>query len=137
MYSHFTTHMTKVYRIIIYPFISAIVDGFQFQIVLDSDLNNLNRKTQYTLLKSIITWNFITLISCIYSSYQLLVTGTRFREDGRCGPDFPLANGIPAQCDGSGGHPCCSPSGHCGSTEAHCNCISSKDYRWVITDGKC
>ena len=67
----------------------------------------------------------------------LLVTGTLLREDGRCGPDFPLANGIPAQCDGKGGGPCCSPSGWCGSTEAHCNSAACIDYRDVISDGEC
>jgi len=53
-----------------------------------------------------------------------------WRDDLRCGPDFALEDGSPAECapNNADGHVCCSPSGHCGKTEAHCDCLDCIDY---------
>jgi len=57
-----------------------------------------------------------------------------WREDGRCGEQFPLPNGQPGQCDPAGDGPrkgpCCSPKGFCGNTVKHCDCSSCVDYSW-------
>ena len=56
----------------------------------------------------------------------------RWRDDLRCGPRFPLADGsTPAQCNPNGpnGYGCCSRIGWCGNTPEHCNCGSCIDYR--------
>ncbi|PHJ16082.1 mannosyl-oligosaccharide glucosidase, partial [Cystoisospora suis] len=46
-----------------------------------------------------------------------------WREDGRCGPNFPVKkSGRPSVCNPLSDSPCCSPSGYCGSTPGHCNC---------------
>jgi len=58
-----------------------------------------------------------------------------WREDGRCGPDHPLADGSPGQCDPEGAAPrvgpCCSPKGFCGNTRNHCKCKTCIDYSKV------
>jgi len=57
-----------------------------------------------------------------------------WREDGRCGEQFPLPNGQPGQCDPEGDGPrkgpCCSPKGFCGNTVKHCDCSKCTDYSW-------
>ena len=57
-----------------------------------------------------------------------------WREDGRCGEQFPLPNGQPGQCDPEGDGPkkgpCCSSKGFCGNTVKHCECSSCTDYSW-------
>lgn len=41
----------------------------------------------------------------------------------RCGANFPVRkSGRPSVCNPLSDSPCCSPSGYCGSTPAHCNC---------------
>ena len=52
-----------------------------------------------------------------------------WRDDIRCGPDYPLEDGRPAGCNHNGSGPCCSRWGWCGITEAHCNCKKCIDYR--------
>ena len=51
-----------------------------------------------------------------------------WREDWRCGPDYPLEDGTPATC-----YPilnfCCSAAGWCGETAEHCTCSKCVDYR--------
>ena len=54
-----------------------------------------------------------------------------WREDGRCGNEFPLLNGRPAECNPEGGYYCCSEFGYCGSTEDHCNCPKCTDHRGI------
>jgi hypothetical protein len=55
-----------------------------------------------------------------------------WREDGRCGPDHPLVDGSPGQCDPEGAAPrvgpCCSPKGFCGNTRNHCKCATCIDF---------
>jgi|ERR1711874_48404 len=57
-----------------------------------------------------------------------LVVG-RVRVDRRCGAEFPLPDGQPAECDGGSVNPCCSKWGYCGPGDAHCSCPTCKDYR--------
>ena len=57
------------------------------------------------------------------------------RDDGRCGPDVPLPDGSPAQCDPSGEYYCCSKWGYCGDTEEHCQCPECVNYRKVDSKG--
>jgi len=57
-----------------------------------------------------------------------LVDG-RVRVDRRCGPEFPLDDGLPSECDGSSFFPCCSKWGYCGPGSDHCSCDSCVDYR--------
>merc|ERR1711890_66877 len=56
---------------------------------------------------------------------------------GRCGPDHPLPNGEPAQCNPHVSRnevgPCCSDWGWCGPTSAHCNCDVCGDFRSYLT----
>lgn len=53
-----------------------------------------------------------------------------WREDLRCGKDYPLLDGSPAQCnpDNEDGFVCCSAVGWCGNTRAHCTCGDCIDY---------
>ena len=69
-----------------------------------------------------------------------------WRDDGRCGAEFPLPNGLPAQCDpfNADEYKCCSPYGWCGKTPAHCACDTCVDYGVKIAppqlwrdDGRC
>jgi len=58
---------------------------------------------------------------------------TQYRPDGRCGKNFLLPSGEPAQCHGYG---CCSNWGWCGTSAAHCKCNGCTDYH-VRSDGRC
>lgn len=75
---------------------------------------------------------------CPPSHLIILVQLPRFREDGRCGPNFP-APGAPAfgECDPTADAdqrgPCCNPeSGYCGNLRqvhwGHCDCVGCVDY---------
>ncbi|XP_066269746.1 uncharacterized protein [Branchiostoma lanceolatum] len=57
------------------------------------------------------------------------VTGNRWREDGRCGPEFPAPGADPGECDPISLFPCCSAAGECGGTAAHCKCEGCIDFR--------
>ncbi|CAH1252412.1 PTPRF [Branchiostoma lanceolatum] len=56
-------------------------------------------------------------------------TGNRWREDGRCGPEFPAPGADPGECDPISLFPCCSAAGECGGTAAHCKCEGCIDFR--------
>jgi len=60
------------------------------------------------------------------------LTQELWREDGRCGPKYPLESGAPGQCNPEGNAPrvgpCCSKKGFCGNTENHCGCPTCVDY---------
>ena len=63
----------------------------------------------------------------------------KWRYDGRCGENYPLFDGTPAQCDPDGANPCCSSWGRCGNTAMQCFCQSCVDYKFVkdwISDNK-
>ncbi|KAI8500095.1 hypothetical protein Bbelb_224120 [Branchiostoma belcheri] len=53
----------------------------------------------------------------------------RWREDARCGADFPAPGATPGECDPKGPHPCCSALGWCGDTDRYCSCDGCVDYR--------
>ncbi|XP_078579507.1 apolipoprotein(a)-like isoform X2 [Branchiostoma floridae x Branchiostoma japonicum] len=55
--------------------------------------------------------------------------GSRWRDDLRCGPDFPAPGAASGECDPVSFTPCCSISGFCGSTEEHCKCEGCVDFR--------
>ena len=56
-----------------------------------------------------------------------------WRNDGKCGSDYPLPNGTAAQCDPDGGNPCCSDrfDRECGNTTEHCSCQDCTDYKFA------
>ena len=58
---------------------------------------------------------------------KVTITG-KCRSDGRCGPSYPLDDGTPSQCNPNADNSCCSPSGWCGSSSAHCECAGCRDY---------
>ena len=63
----------------------------------------------------------------------------RWGDDGRCGSDYPLPDGTPAECDPGGLYPCCNQWGRCGGRTEDCNCETCTDYRlrkWRV-DGRC
>nr|ACO15391.1 Agglutinin isolectin 1 precursor [Caligus clemensi] len=55
--------------------------------------------------------------------------GEKARPDRRCGKDYPLADGTPAECDPNSSNPCCSKWGFCGPGSDHCDCPECVDYR--------
>ena len=82
--------------------------------------------------KSCTFWRFTIFIAlCLISTYLVMIlqqshhelvltetnkqtnkqTGTLWREDGRCGPLYPLKDSSPSQCDPNhqNGFTCCSP----------------------------
>jgi len=61
-------------------------------------------------------------------------TSVKWREDDRCGPDYPLPDGTPAQCNPDG-NPCCSDFGWCGNSAEYCDCKDCIDYTegWFIS----
>nr|XP_006818287.1 PREDICTED: low-density lipoprotein receptor-related protein 1B-like [Saccoglossus kowalevskii] len=63
-------------------------------------------------------------------------SNTRWRDDARCGPNYLLPDGSPAECDPNSEFYCCSPSDWCGNSFAHCECIGCIDYR-VGPSGPC
>ena len=68
------------------------------------------------------------------------VSNPLIRTDERCGSEYPLSDGSPAQCDPYGNLFCCSEYGFCGFTSEHCDCSECIDYRKSysvnIEDGK-
>lgn len=51
------------------------------------------------------------------------------RNDRRCGPEFPLPDGKPSQCDAESANFCCSKWGFCGSDVEHCDCPTCFNYK--------
>ncbi|KAJ8031792.1 hypothetical protein HOLleu_25102 [Holothuria leucospilota] len=51
-----------------------------------------------------------------------------YRNDFRCGPNYIAPNGDAAICNGDSPNHCCSPSGWCDQTSAHCDCFGCIDY---------
>ncbi|CAB4069325.1 DNAH [Lepeophtheirus salmonis] len=62
---------------------------------------------------------------------------TNTRSDGRCGPAFPLEDGVtPSECDPNSEYFCCSENNYCGSTQDHCYCETCVNYRPLKVEGK-
>ncbi|XP_066270827.1 uncharacterized protein [Branchiostoma lanceolatum] len=57
------------------------------------------------------------------------VPGIKWREDGRCGPEFSAPGTDPGECDPISLFPCCSAAGECSGTAAHCKCEGCIDFR--------
>ncbi|KAI8477944.1 hypothetical protein Bbelb_443270, partial [Branchiostoma belcheri] len=55
----------------------------------------------------------------------------RWRQDLRCGTNFPAPGGGPGECDPESCFPCCSQYGYCGNTDDHCMCGWLFDYGTV------
>ncbi|KAI8511693.1 hypothetical protein Bbelb_107930 [Branchiostoma belcheri] len=73
--------------------------------------------------------------TCINAARFICQVGAGDQEDcsdGRCGPDFPVADGVPGECDVIGPAPCCSADGRCGDSELHCDCPECVDYSLLI-----
>ena len=60
----------------------------------------------------------------------------KWRYDGRCGSDYLLPDGTPAECDPDGDKPCCSNYGECGNTTKHCTCHGCTDYIRIYREWK-
>merc|ERR1719481_626580 len=73
-------------------------------------------------------------ILVIASFCSTTISQKLWRDDGKCGPKNPLADGTPGQCDPQGDGPkkgpCCSKTGFCGNTDKHC-CDGCQDYSKV------
>ncbi|XP_078671127.1 uncharacterized protein LOC144911180 isoform X2 [Branchiostoma floridae x Branchiostoma belcheri] len=61
------------------------------------------------------------------------VCARKWREDLRCGKDYLVEHGKPAECDPGSHYPCCSSENHCGSTAADCDCLDCVNYRDTLS----
>eukprot|EP00058_Branchiostoma_floridae_P026062 XP_002611552.1 hypothetical protein BRAFLDRAFT_63809 [Branchiostoma floridae] len=65
----------------------------------------------------------------------------KWRDDGKCGKNFPAPGASPGECNPNSDKPCCSSEGTCGNTDAHCYCSGCVNYFKGIppwrNDGKC
>ncbi|XP_019618562.1 PREDICTED: uncharacterized protein LOC109465632 [Branchiostoma belcheri] len=61
--------------------------------------------------------------------FTICLCTTPWRDDWRCGKDFPAQAANPGRCNPFGPHPCCSDTQYCGRTDAHCTCSGCRDYR--------
>merc|ERR1719361_2568244 len=70
------------------------------------------------------------MLNAMYQTEKRALT----RSDNRCGPNYPAANGEAAECP----YRCCSSTGWCGESDAHCTCSGCTDYRVAARqDGRC
>ena len=74
----------------------------------------------------------IFVLSKALNLYLILVE-QRWRNDGKCGTDFPLLDGAPSECNPDGDKPCCNSTSMCGSgyLNGNCFCSTCVDYRLV------
>ena len=84
------------------------------------------------------TCTYCTDYRIIYKDWRESGGVSKWRNDGRCGLDFPLPDGTPAQCDPNGKNPCCylNDNGKRQCREAHrwnwnCLCLHCVDFREV------
>ena len=70
----------------------------------------------------------------IYKDWRESDGKQKWRYDGKCGVNFPLPDGTPAQCDPEGEKPCCHNSigGKCISDT--CTCDECEDYGIIYKD---
>ena len=64
----------------------------------------------------------------IYRDWEESGGAQKWRYDGKCGDDYPLPDGTPAQCDPDGDKPCCK-NRRCGNSRVDCLCTDCLDYR--------
>ena len=62
----------------------------------------------------------------------------KWRNDGKCGSEYPLPDGRPAECDPDGENPCCNDvwDGECGNTARYCSCLNCVDYSVIYREWK-
>merc|ERR1712038_1258171 len=81
---------------------------------------------------------FLFLVALAFP-FIVYVEGQDWRSDGRCGQRNPLQDGRPGQCDPNANAneqgPCCSSSGWCGNSDAHCKCSGCTDFRTFTPAG--
>ena len=66
---------------------------------------------------------------------QKFTSTGKYRDDGKCGPEFPLEDGSAAECDPNSEYWCCSEFGFCGGTQEHCFCEKCVNFRPVSLIG--
>ena len=68
----------------------------------------------------------------IYNDWRESNGTQKWRYDGRCGSNYPLPDGAPAECDPDGDKPCCDQSNYkYASCSMNCLCHECIDYRVV------
>ncbi|KAI8510256.1 hypothetical protein Bbelb_126840 [Branchiostoma belcheri] len=70
-----------------------------------------------------------------YSFYSTALSGPKWREDGRCGWNYPAAAAASGQCESQGETPCCFWDGRCKSKDTDCTCSKCVDYRNIDNAG--
>ena len=75
-------------------------------------------------------------VSNIIVYFTLSGGNRKWRNDGRCGRNYPLPlpDYSPAECDPDGENPCCGRYGGCGNETWHCSCSDCVDYRVIYRD---
>ncbi|KAI8513722.1 Sortilin- receptor [Branchiostoma belcheri] len=68
-----------------------------------------------------------------YVSWRFRDLARKWREDLRCGKDYLVEHGKPAECDPGSHYPCCSSENHCGSAAADCDCLDCVNYRDTLS----
>ncbi|KAL5268772.1 hypothetical protein ACHWQZ_G002579 [Mnemiopsis leidyi] len=105
---------------------------------LQQSLEKANYKISQCMLKSetIINCEMENDISiCSHTNDVWLNCGNEkdaksWRDDGKCGTDYPLRSGEPSQCNPTGEKPCCNGNlKDCGNTKEYCVCDKCRDYR--------
>ena len=68
-----------------------------------------------------------------YNTYLIISTEKDWRDDRRCGSNFLLENGKPAECEPNANAekegPCCNlDTGWCGNSNSSCECTNCINY---------
>ena len=81
--------------------------------------------------------NLIGLSILVEFSICLNSDAARWRDDNKCGADYPLRTGQPSECNPTGDKPCCNEKrSDCGNTKEYCVCDECRNYR-PINDRNC
>ena len=74
----------------------------------------------------------------IFQEWRESNSSQKWRNDGRCGKNYPLFDGTPSECNPDGENPCCYKSEYltksiyqCGNKYHQCLCHDCIDYRVV------
>ena len=85
--------------------------------------------TAMTSSTATIIFTTTAMTSTTSTSNAIETIDKRWRDDNRCGINYPLPDGTLAQCNPDGVYPCCSNHDWCGNTYDHCACTGCIDYR--------
>ena len=113
------------------PLCSPAIDASEHsdKIVSTKDRKSDPKDSKYK--KSVL--EILSLIITIIFNIQSFLVSEDFngkaRNDRRCGPEFPLPDGKPSQCDAESANFCCSKWGFCGSDAEHCDCPTCFNYK--------